>query len=358
MLGARQPRPRQVGLAQRGPSGRERVDRVGLAELPGRLALARHQLRRNANDVLAGSEQEALQAARDVAAVLQRPLPLSSELLDPLEQLLEALVSCSDRAVSEQLAGGAVDRCGGVRVLVGIHSDDDQPDLPLSNLNRGDRPADSISSRPAGPRSYQVTSGRSSNAAGDMTDGQPTPTQRGDRQVWSQPAAPRLCRRQDVTQQRSAAPAFKRVQVCASIWRLAQSGHCIGSLEVETGSDGNCAVDKDRLLRLTQKFVVCRHFVRNGPTVLCLRPGGRRHKLSPTNDTPGRLDLHEGIRPAPPAPSRRAGRRGRAGVRQDTPRVVPRFCDRRPCARATSLSSNAGVWPVDDRGADSRGKHA
>lgn len=56
-------RDRQVGLAQRCSSDGQRVDRVGLAVGPRGVPCVGHQLRRNPNDVLSGTEQITLQAA-------------------------------------------------------------------------------------------------------------------------------------------------------------------------------------------------------------------------------------------------------------------------------------------------------
>jgi hypothetical protein len=66
----------QLGLAQRSPRDRERVDRVRLAPLTSAAAGAGHQLRRHPHDPLARSEQEALGRARHVPAVLERSQPL------------------------------------------------------------------------------------------------------------------------------------------------------------------------------------------------------------------------------------------------------------------------------------------
>ncbi len=57
-------------FAQCRPGDCECVDRIGLAPSASALAGARHQLRRDAQDPHARGQQEALQAAVDVPAVL------------------------------------------------------------------------------------------------------------------------------------------------------------------------------------------------------------------------------------------------------------------------------------------------
>jgi hypothetical protein len=57
-------------FAQRGPGDRERVDVIGLAAVAVRAALAGHRPGRDPDDALAVSEQETLERARDMLAVL------------------------------------------------------------------------------------------------------------------------------------------------------------------------------------------------------------------------------------------------------------------------------------------------
>ena len=64
---------RQVRLAQRRPSHRQRVDRIGLAVGARRVAGVGHQLRRHPHDPLAGREQVGLEPPRQMPAVLHRP---------------------------------------------------------------------------------------------------------------------------------------------------------------------------------------------------------------------------------------------------------------------------------------------
>jgi hypothetical protein len=58
---------------QRGAGNIERVDRVGLAALTGALARLRGQMRRDAQHPLAALDQEALERAGHVPAILKRP---------------------------------------------------------------------------------------------------------------------------------------------------------------------------------------------------------------------------------------------------------------------------------------------
>jgi hypothetical protein len=72
----RQESRRQIRLAQEGTRDRKRVDRIRLASCACPLARVRHQLRRHPHDALPAGEQEALERAGDVPAVLERPHPL------------------------------------------------------------------------------------------------------------------------------------------------------------------------------------------------------------------------------------------------------------------------------------------
>ena len=90
-LGPGQLRDRQrvEAFAQRRAGDRDGVDAIGLARARARSARAGHQLRRDANDALAAREQEPLQRARDVPAVLKRPDPLAADAARPAQQLTE-----------------------------------------------------------------------------------------------------------------------------------------------------------------------------------------------------------------------------------------------------------------------------
>src|SRR5262245_16446313 len=67
---------REVRLAPRGSGDCQRVDRVRLARLTGGATRARHQPRRHPDKLLTCTQQVALEGARQVPAVLDRPLPL------------------------------------------------------------------------------------------------------------------------------------------------------------------------------------------------------------------------------------------------------------------------------------------
>jgi hypothetical protein len=83
-------------LAQRRAGDRQGVDRVGLAAGAGALAGAGHELRADPQHRLAAGHQEALQAAVDVAAVLQGEADLGPEAVGPGHQLALARLVGSD----------------------------------------------------------------------------------------------------------------------------------------------------------------------------------------------------------------------------------------------------------------------
>jgi hypothetical protein len=80
-------RQRVEAFAQRRPGDRDGADDVRLAALARRRADAGHQLRRDAHDLLATLKQEPLKRAGDVAAILDRPHPLSVKAAGPDEQI-------------------------------------------------------------------------------------------------------------------------------------------------------------------------------------------------------------------------------------------------------------------------------
>jgi len=120
--GGRQP---VQAFAQSGPRDRDRVDAVGLAA-PARAApRVGHQLRRHAHDPLAACNQEPLEGARDVPAVLQRPHPLAAQPARPHDKRSEPLGADLDRLLGHQLAGCRRDRGDRVRALMGVGSEHD-----------------------------------------------------------------------------------------------------------------------------------------------------------------------------------------------------------------------------------------
>ena len=102
-LGPGQPRDRQrlEALAQRGAGDRDRIDDIGLAALARRLARAGHQLRRHPHDALAAREQEPLQRAGHVPAVLDRPHPLATNAARPAQQIIKRAALRANRQVGE-----------------------------------------------------------------------------------------------------------------------------------------------------------------------------------------------------------------------------------------------------------------
>lgn len=77
-------------LAQGGPGDRQGINRIGLAGDALCATAFAHQLRRDPDHPLSGRDQEALERAGDVAAVLDRPDPLGVELPPPGKQLCES----------------------------------------------------------------------------------------------------------------------------------------------------------------------------------------------------------------------------------------------------------------------------
>src|SRR4249919_2611216 len=122
-LDSLQARRRQLRLAQGSASDRERVDRVRLAADARAAARAGHELGRDAHDLLARSQQEALERDGDVPAVLERPHSLVGKAARPAQELLVTGTPCLHRALGEQLADSVIDGRGGVRCLVWVYSD-------------------------------------------------------------------------------------------------------------------------------------------------------------------------------------------------------------------------------------------
>jgi hypothetical protein len=85
------------------------------------------------DDALAAGAQEALQAAGNVSAVLQRPHALVIKRPAPTEQLVVAVCARWGCVLAEQLVAAGADRRRGVRLLVRVDSDRDQPFTVLSS---------------------------------------------------------------------------------------------------------------------------------------------------------------------------------------------------------------------------------
>jgi hypothetical protein len=127
---------RQVldAFAQRCPGDGQRVDAIGLAALAASASRLAHQLGRDAEDALAVADQEPLQRAGHVPAVLQRPDSLVVECASPVEQLQEPLVADPDRCVVDEFARGRGDRRDRVRALVRVRPEHHHPPCPPVRL--------------------------------------------------------------------------------------------------------------------------------------------------------------------------------------------------------------------------------
>ena len=137
---------REIVLADRRPGHRGGVDDVGLARLASDLALGRHQLRMHADHALARSEQEALKCPRHVAAVLDRPRPLSALSARDIQQPPVPILARLDRHIRHDAARPVLDDRRRVRVLMRVDPDYDHRDPPSPTL--GGSPADSTSYGP------------------------------------------------------------------------------------------------------------------------------------------------------------------------------------------------------------------
>ena len=118
---------------ERGAGDAERVDRVRLAALARGAPGAGHVLRRDAHDPLAAGDQEPLERAGDVPAVLDRPHPLCVERPRPPQQLAERALARRHGQLAARGGGERVDRAAGVRSLVRVRPDHDHaaPSLRL-----------------------------------------------------------------------------------------------------------------------------------------------------------------------------------------------------------------------------------
>jgi hypothetical protein len=135
-LGSREPGLGQAlqPFADRGPRDRSGVDRVGLAELARALAGPGHQLRWHPHHPLTGAQQEALQPARNVAAVFERPDPFLVELPGPAQQPLMAGVARLHGQLIDRLGSVGIERRRGVALLVWVRSDHDHVSRPFVRM--------------------------------------------------------------------------------------------------------------------------------------------------------------------------------------------------------------------------------
>jgi hypothetical protein len=120
-------RERVDALLQCRPRDRERVDRIALATLAQGAPAAGHQLRRHPHDALAASQQEPLQLARHVPAILDRPDPLSVQAARPAQRALHPRDRRLHGLAATQLARSGVRRRQRVVGLVWIRPDHDHP---------------------------------------------------------------------------------------------------------------------------------------------------------------------------------------------------------------------------------------
>jgi hypothetical protein len=115
------------------------------------------ELGRDAHDRFAACEQEPLECAGDVPAVLDRPHPLAVMAARPDQQRVEGPPPRRDRLLAEQPPGRRIDGRDGVRALMRVRADHDHPEtLPFAGVLGPDRRR-TLLSRGAGPRFYQVT---------------------------------------------------------------------------------------------------------------------------------------------------------------------------------------------------------
>jgi hypothetical protein len=119
---------RQARLSQGCPSNREGVDRVWLSDRAGSLSLPRGHPGADPHHRFGGAEEKALEAAVDVAAVLEREAQaaLGGQPVGPGEKALVAFLRSGHGQLAEELSGRVFDRGGGVGVFVGVDSDRDQ----------------------------------------------------------------------------------------------------------------------------------------------------------------------------------------------------------------------------------------
>src|SRR4029079_18801650 len=103
----------------------ERVDAIGLTALARAAAGVAHELGRDPHHAFAAADQETLERAGDVSAILQRPRPLTAETPRPTQELREAASADSDGLLALQLAGARSDCGDRVRALVGVRTEHD-----------------------------------------------------------------------------------------------------------------------------------------------------------------------------------------------------------------------------------------
>jgi hypothetical protein len=153
-------RDRQLleAFAQRCPRDRDRVDDVGLAALAGAAALADGELGRDADDRLSAGEQEPLERAGDVPAVLDRPDTFAAVITRLREHGLERVPPRRQCSLGEHAPARRLDRGDRMRPLVRVGADHDHRLDPPFGWDCWRRIAGGqFSVRSRRPRIYQVT---------------------------------------------------------------------------------------------------------------------------------------------------------------------------------------------------------
>ena len=187
------------------------------------------------------------------------------EPLRPLPQLTKPSGPRPDRPLADQLSRGSIDRRGGVGVLMRVHPDYDHHDPPHP-LTLGGSPADSTTSgRLATLLTSQAGHPRTRRAT-RLAVSQP---QNGDRQEWSQPAAPRLPPPPDTTRQPHPGRRCKSVP---EIWVAKRScgwsiAKAVPSNEAADAGGGLTRLDRESVrygcgqgaLALVERKQSCRH---------------------------------------------------------------------------------------------------
>ncbi len=129
------------GSREGGPGDGEGVDRVALAGLADRAAGAGHELGRHPDDRLAGAHEIGLQAAGEVAAVLERPAPLR-RTGRPSAAARGGPSGVAPHRLLGELATGLAHGHDRVRALVQIRAEDDHVRVSSSHEVTEDRSAD------------------------------------------------------------------------------------------------------------------------------------------------------------------------------------------------------------------------
>jgi hypothetical protein len=124
-------RQRLDALPDRRAGGRDGIDRVRLARRALVAARAAGQLRRDAHDPFAVSDQRALQTRGDLPAVLDRPHPLRVEHVRPPPRPEHPAHVGAHRTHRDHTARGRVQCRQRMRALVRIHPDHDHAHRPL-----------------------------------------------------------------------------------------------------------------------------------------------------------------------------------------------------------------------------------